>query len=61
MRKIDKSLESYDTAINLNPNYAEAYFNKGTVLLAANVNDEALENFKKVLNIKPEFENLHEQ
>ena len=36
----------------------EAYFNKGTVLLAANINNEALENFNKVLNVNPEFENL---
>ena len=56
--KIDESLKSYERAIKIKPDYAEAYFNKGGVLLALNVNGEALTNFKKVLEIKPDFESL---
>jgi tetratricopeptide (TPR) repeat protein len=40
-------------AISLDPNYADAYKERGAAYMALNQNDKAIEDFKKVIEIRP--------
>jgi len=52
MHFFEESLKNYDEAIKLNPNYAEAYNNKGVVLKSLNRLEEAIENYNKAIKLK---------
>ncbi|MBL8146328.1 MAG: tetratricopeptide repeat protein, partial [Anaerolineae bacterium] len=42
LQRVDEALADYDRAIDLNPEYAEAYNNRGNVYAALRRYDEAL-------------------
>ncbi len=46
---LDKALEEYNKALELNPGYAQVYTNLGTIYLGKQDYDRAIANFKKVL------------
>ncbi len=48
---LDKALEEYQKALELNPNYAQVYTNLGTVYLGKKDYDQAIESFKKVIEL----------
>jgi tetratricopeptide (TPR) repeat protein len=57
---IGAMMTNYEAAIQLNPNYAEAYYNRGSIYLANryldNRNlDRAIEDFNQALRINPNF------
>jgi predicted O-linked N-acetylglucosamine transferase (SPINDLY family) len=45
----------YDQALSLNPDYAEAWSNKGNVLHELKQDNEALAHFDKALSLKPDY------
>ena len=51
--KHDEALKSYERAIEINPNDAEAWYNKGAVLGNLGKHDEALKCFDKAIEINP--------
>ena len=48
----------FDKAIALRPDYAEAYNNRGSALLALKQYQAALENYDKAIQLKPDYEYL---
>ena len=56
INRYDEAIKSYDKSIQINPNFIEAYNNKGNALKDLKRFSEALDNYKKILEIKPEYE-----
>jgi predicted O-linked N-acetylglucosamine transferase (SPINDLY family) len=56
--KLDAALASYDEAIALKPDYAEAYFNRGSLFEELKNLESALVNYQTALNLNQEFEYL---
>jgi len=48
---LDKALEEYQKALQLNPNYTQVYTNLGTVYLEKQDYDQAIQQFKKVIEL----------
>jgi len=55
MGKKEYAIEIYNKAIELNPNYAEAYFNKGVCLSNLNFKSEAIDMYNKTIELNPNF------
>src|SRR4029077_2411793 len=54
-----EAMVHYEVAMRLQPNYAEAYYNRGTVLFAKGRIDEAIADWEKALQIQPNDANAH--
>ena len=48
-------MENFNAAIQLNPNYAEAYNNRAVTYRNLQNNDEALKDFNKAIELQPDF------
>src|SRR6266850_64624 len=55
----DEAMAHFEQAINLQPDYAEAYYNRGNVLYAKGRIDEATADFEKALQIQPNDADAH--
>ena len=55
----DEAMAHFEQAINLQPDYAEAYYNRGNVLYAKGRVDEAMADFEKTLQIQPNDADAH--
>ena len=55
----DEAMVHYDEAIRLQPDYADAYYNRGTVLLAKGRVDEAIADLAKALEMHPYDADAH--
>ena len=55
----DEAMVHYDEAIRLQPYYADAYCNRGSVLFAKGRIDEAVADWEKTLQIQPSDANAH--
>ena len=55
----DKALESYNKILDIDPNNAEAYYNKGYTYYMLNQNDEALKDFDKAIKLDPDYANTY--
>jgi tetratricopeptide (TPR) repeat protein len=53
--KYDEAIQAYDIAIQLRPDYAEAYYSKGVALDSQGKYDEAIQDFDKVIQLEPDF------
>ena len=49
------TIEDYDEAIRLNPNEAEAYFNRGNAYHNLNKKKRAIEDYDKAIRLNPQF------
>ena len=54
--KIDKALAIYDEAIEINPNFAKAYHERGRIKLLKGDKDGSVEDMKKAIELAPENE-----
>lgn len=50
----DKAIADYGQAIKLKPNYAEAYFNRGTLYFLAAQQDQAIADFDRAIRLRPD-------
>ncbi|MBA7712318.1 hypothetical protein ES703_121292 [subsurface metagenome] len=50
----EEALESYDKAIEINPDYELAWYNRGVSLEQLDRDEEALESYDRVIKINPE-------
>ncbi len=48
---LDKALEEYQKALQLNPNYVKVYTNVGTIYLEKKDYDQAIQQFKRVIEL----------
>src|SRR5438477_11612455 len=55
----DEAMVHYEEAIRLQPNYADAYYNRGNVLFAKGRIDEAIADWEKTLQIQPNDADAH--
>jgi tetratricopeptide (TPR) repeat protein len=55
----DEAMVHYEEAIRLQPNYADAYYNRGNVLFAKGRTDEAIADLEKTLQIQPNDADAH--
>src|SRR4030067_699181 len=51
--KHDKAIEDYSKSIDMNPNNAEAYGNRGLIYYKKGQYDRAIEDFNKAIAINP--------
>jgi len=49
------AIEDYDEAIRLNPNDAEAYFNRGNAYYSLNKKKRAIEDYVKAISLNSQF------
>ena len=54
-KKYEKAIECYDRALEINPNFVEAWNNKGNVLDELGRYEEAIECYDKALEINPNY------
>jgi tetratricopeptide (TPR) repeat protein len=55
LKKYQESIDCYNHALNLNPNYPEALANKGNVLYELKKINEALDCYNQALNLNPNY------
>ncbi len=55
MRRFEEALECLDKAIEIEPNYAQAWANKGAVMQGLERYEEAIECFDKAIEITPNY------
>ncbi|OQW90919.1 MAG: hypothetical protein BWK78_05910 [Thiotrichaceae bacterium IS1] len=53
--KLEQALVNYNKAIALNPNIAEAYYNRGTLYLMQNQSNQALEDLEQAIRLNPGY------
>ena len=53
--KYQEAIETYDKALALNANFAEALYDKGLALHNLNKFDEAIECYEKAISINPKY------
>src|SRR5262249_2420249 len=58
LKRHEGALASYDKAIALKPDYAEAHNNRGNALRDLNRHEEALASYDKAIVLKPDYEFL---
>jgi len=57
--QLDKAVKSYEQALIINPNFAEAHSNLGNTLKALGQLDAAVKRYEKALVIKPNYADAH--
>ena len=55
LKRPEEALASYDKAIALKPDYAEAYSNRGNALRDLKRLEDALASYDKAIALKPDF------
>lgn len=58
-RPLVSAIEQYQTAIRLNPDYAEVHYNLGNVYLSKGSLDLAIEQYQAALRAKPDYAEVH--
>ena len=53
--RIDRAIEDYTTAINLKPNYAEFYSNRGNAYRDKDDFHRAIEDYTTAIDLKPNY------
>ncbi|WP_375318661.1 tetratricopeptide repeat protein [Candidatus Tisiphia endosymbiont of Oplodontha viridula] len=53
MRRFQDAIENYNLAIKYDPNYVQAYYNKGMTLEKLGKHQEAKKNFNLAVKYKP--------
>jgi tetratricopeptide (TPR) repeat protein len=53
--QLDQAISYFTKAIKINPDYVEAYFNRGNVYDSKGQYDQAIKDFNKILEINPNY------
>ncbi len=59
LRRLDDALASYDRAIRIRPDFADAYVNRAMVLTDLKRLDEALASYDKAIRVRPDYAAAH--
>ena len=59
LQNADKTIESYQKALQLNPNHTDAYNNMGTALYDQGRFDEAVKSYQNAVKLEPDFADAH--
>ncbi len=51
----EEAMKDYDKAIELNPQYAEAYNNRGIAKAELGRNEEAMKDYDKAIELNPQY------
>ena len=54
-KEYEEAIVSYDKAVQINPDYSTAWFNRGYALMNLGRDEEALASFDKALQIEPDY------
>jgi tetratricopeptide (TPR) repeat protein len=57
--EVDNAIKNFKQAINLKPNFIDAYFNLANTFKDINKDNEAIENYKKAVELKPDYAEAH--
>jgi len=57
--QIDNSLQMFETATKIKPDYAEAYFNQGVILKEVGRLEDAVECYKIAIDLVPNYTDAH--
>ena len=57
--RIEESLSAYDKAINLKPDYAEAYAARGTMKSLLDRRESAVDDYNEAIRLKPDFAEIY--
>ncbi|MXY27687.1 tetratricopeptide repeat protein [Candidatus Poribacteria bacterium] len=55
VRSHKKAISAYDMTLRLNPNFAEAYYNRGTAKTSVAQYEAAIADFDEAIRLKPKF------
>ena len=53
LHKYERAIEDFDKAIEFNPNYVEAYYNRGVAYVKLNEHERAIKDFSKAIELNP--------
>ncbi len=59
LRQFDAAIESYKKALEIKPDYAEAYYNMGNALTDKGDPEAAIDSYKQALKIKPDYAEVY--
>ena len=59
LKNADKTIESYQKALQLNPNHTDAHNNMGMALYDQGRFDEAVESYQRAVKLEPSFADAH--
>ena len=59
LHQFESALTSYERAIELKPDFAEAHSNRGLVLKELHQFEAALANYDRAMALKPDFAEAH--
>jgi protein O-GlcNAc transferase len=57
--KLEEAIQSYQQALSLNPNYAQAHNNLGNIFQEQGKLEEALQSYQQALSLNPDFVQAH--
>jgi len=57
--EIERAIEDYDEAIRLNPQYADAYYNRGNAYANLGQSQQAIKDFNEAIHLNPEYSNAY--
>ncbi|MFZ2540828.1 MAG: tetratricopeptide repeat protein, partial [Gallionella sp.] len=57
--QLDKAVASYRRAVALKPDYADAYYNLGNVLMDIRKLDESIASYRRAVELRPNFVDAH--
>ncbi len=52
-KNFEKSFEDYNSALKIDPNYADGYFNRGVLYKETNNNEKAIEDYTMAIKLNP--------
>src|SRR5689334_17528711 len=59
LRQHQRALDSFDIAIQLQPDFFEAHGNRGAMLAALGRDDDAIDSYRKAITIRSDFADAH--
>ena len=59
LKQINRAVEAYTHAIELKPNYSNAYSNRGAAYIAKEKTESAIADINKAIELRPDFPNAY--
>ena len=56
INRLNEAINNYSKAILINPNFAEAYYNRGTIQKDLNLYEDSYKSYNQAIKLKPKLE-----